>query len=186
MNPRRTIQVAALLALAVVLLTSVGQPVLANGEGVEVFRATDGSYELIVRVQPDVPSVGAVHVTFEPRRAGTAEPVVDAAITVVARDEAGADRYIVRALNTPREERYYDANLTFDSPGDWTLVAEIESSTIGRATFLVPLAVQEQSLPPRSFAGTVAWLLVTGIIVGGVVYLSFRSRQALKGRRRTG
>ena len=186
MSPRRTTQVAALLALAVTLLTSFGQPVLANGEGVEVFRATDGSYDLIVRVQPDVPAVGAVHVTFEPRRASTAAPVVDAEITVIARDEAGVDRYAVRALNTPREEAYYDANLTFESPGDWTLVAEIESSTIGRATFLVPLAVQEQLLPPRSVAGTVIWLLVTGIIVGGAVYVSLRSRRALKGRTRAG
>ena len=182
MSARHKSQVAALVALALLLLGSARHPALANGDGSEIFRDSDGTYELIVRVQPDVPAVGVVHMTFEPLRAGTAVPVVDAEIGVVARDETGADRYAVRALNTPRAERYYDANLTIESPGDWTLVVEIESRTVGQTTFLVPLQVREQSLAPGSYTGTAVFLVVLGLIVGGTALVWRQSRRALRER----
>jgi len=177
--------VVASLLIATVLLAVAAPSVLANGAGKEIFRDTEGPYELVVRVQPDTPAVGAVHLTFELTIAETAEAVEDAVIWVVARDETGIDRYAARALIMPQEKRYYDANLTFEAPGDWTLVVDIERDRTSAATFEVPMPVQEPLIPSRGVAGTVAWLFVTSILVGGISLVWYRSRQALRGRKPT-
>ena len=85
----------------------------------------------------------------------------------------------------PQEKRYYDANLTFEAPGDWTLVVDVERDRTGAATFEVPMPVQEPLIPSRGVAGTVAWILVTSILVGGISLVWYRSRQALRGRKPT-
>ena len=98
---------------------------------------------------------------------------------MVARDETGIDRYAARALSMPQEKRYYDANLTFEALSDWTLVVDVERDRTGAATFKLPMPVQEPLIPSRSVVGTVAWLLVTSILVGGIslVWLTLRARE---------
>ncbi len=85
----------------------------------------------------------------------------------------------------PQEKRYYDANLTFEALSDWTLVVDVERDRTGAATFKLPMPVQEPLIPSRSVVGTVAWLLVTSILVGGISLVWYRSRQALRGREPT-
>ena len=185
MTGHRVVAAAAIAAVAA-LIASSGPAALANGAGAEIFRGVQGPFELVVRVQPEEPALGAVHVTFEPTAAVTGEPVEDAVIEVLARDAEGADRYVVVAVNTPRERQYYDANITFHEAGEWTLVVDVEQPGTGSATFEVPMTVVPQLIPARGVAGTAVFLLIGAALVGGVVFLWYQSRRALGRRERPG
>ena len=69
-------------------------------------------------------------------------------------------------MNAPESRRYYDANLTIHSPGEWTVVVEVSTEALGQATFTVPLRVGEAPLSPR-IAGTVVWAVVVAILAAG-------------------
>lgn len=180
MTARRAAVAAAVVVL--VLVASAGPAVMANGAGKEIFRGVEGPFQLVVRVQPEEPALGAVHLTFEPTIASTGEPAEDAMIEVLAKDAEGAERYQVRAVNTPLERQYYDANITFHEAGEWTLVVDVEQAGTGSATFEVPMTVAPQLIPARAVAGTLVFLLISGAIVGGVVLLWYQSRRALRRR----
>ena len=171
---------SALLAAAVAFVLPVWGLASANGNSVEIFRASEGRYEIIVGVQPAAPVVGLAHFTITPLDLGTSAPVIDAEINVVAHDPQDRPTYRVRAINSPAARNYYDANITFDSPGDWTLFVEVESAALGHATVAVPLRVGAQALGP-SLAGTITWVIVLATLVGGSLYLWYRQRQYMRG-----
>ncbi len=181
-----TIRRAAAAAIVVLaLLASATPAALANGAGAEIFRGVEGPFQLVVRVQPEEPVLGAVHLTFEPTMAATGEPVEDAMVGVLAKDAEGAERYQVRAVNTPQERQYYDANITFHEAGEWTLVVDIEQPGTGSATFEVPMTVAPQLIPARAVAGTLVFVLISGALVGGVLLVWYQSRRALRRRERS-
>ena len=177
--------VTAVIVTSAVLLASSSPAALANGAGLEIFRGVEGPFRLVVRVQPEEPAVGAVHLTFQPSIATTAEPVEDAMIDVLAKDAEGAERYRVRAVNTPQERQYYDANITFHEAGEWTLVVDVEQAGTGSATFDVPMTVVPQLIPSRGVAGTLVFLLISAALVGGVALVWYQSRRALRRRGQT-
>ena len=180
MTARRAALATAVAAVALLALS--GPALLANGAGAEIFRGVEGPLQLVVRVQPEEPALGAVHLTFEPTNAATGEAVEDAMIEVLAKDAEGAERYVVRAVNTPGERQYYDANITFHEAGEWTLVVDVERPGTGTTTFTVPMTVAPQHIPAREVAGTVVFLLISAALVGGVVLLWYQSRRALARR----
>ena len=170
------IVLSALLAAAAALVLPVWGLASANGNSLEIFRASEGRYEIIVGVQPDAPVVGLAHFTIMPLDLGTSAPVIDAEVNIVAHDPQDRPTYRVRAVNSPAARNYYDANITFDSTGEWTLFVEVESAALGHATVAVPLRVGAQALGP-SLAGTITWLIVLGVLVGGSLYLWNKQRR---------
>jgi hypothetical protein len=171
----RTFLVALIAAVSAAL--PPGEPgALAHGGGTEIFRAREGAFLIVVWVEPERPVVGASHFTITPFNVETSAPVNDAAINIVANDPRGAPTYRVRALNAPSFRQQYEANITFETPGLWTLSGSVEQDALGRATVEVPLRVDELALGP-SLAGTVAWLAVIGILVGGASYLWLKQRR---------
>ena len=160
-----------------ILFSLYTDPTMANGAGKEIFREINKPFELIVRAQPEIPTVGTVHFTFEPLIADTNLPLYHGSIKVLARDESGLDRYEVKAVNTPQDRSYYDANITFEEPGQWSLMVHIESREFDPVTFEIPVLIQSQALPPRTLAGTIIWLLVACILAGGSTVVWYRARQ---------
>ena len=120
--------------------------------------------------------MGTAHFTITPLDVGTSEPVVDAEVNVVAHDPQDRAKYRVRAVNSPAARNYYHANITFESPGDWTLFVDVESAALGRATVAVPLRVGAQALDP-GLGGTITRAIVLGALVGGSLYLWYRQRR---------
>jgi hypothetical protein len=171
----RTLLVALIAAMAATLPPGV-HGALAHGGGTEIFRAREGAYEIVVWVQPEIPVVGASHFTIKPFNVETSAPVNDAAINIVANDPRGAPTYRVRALSAPSSPQQYEANITFETPGLWTLSVSVEQDALGRATVDVPLRVDELALGPNR-AGTVIWLAVIGILIGGASYLWLKQRR---------
>lgn len=166
-----------LVPLAMLLALAFSDVASANGDAVEIFRGRGGPYEVVVRILPEKPLVGTVHISITPLDAATSLTVTDAEIIVVADDERGKPTYQARALNTPASPQYYEANITFASPGKWTLRVEVESETLGKATVAAPLEIGENPLPSGT-PGTLIWLLVFFTLVGGATYVWYSTRRA--------
>ena len=174
-----------LLLLALIVLTAGSLPpawgrAVAHGGGVEIFRGTQGAYEIIVGMRPETPVVGSMHFSVTPRDPATKTLLLNVQITIVAHDPSGEPAYQVRAVNSPLVIEFYDANITIESPGDWTLQVKVHREALGTETFVVPLSVGEQGLTPSN-VGTVVWLAVLGTLAGGAIYVWYRSRKALRG-----
>ena len=171
---------AAALIVVIVALTLAlvpGARALGDdGDAVEIFRGRQDSYEVAVAIRPESPEVGAVHVMVTLLEAATSRPVDDAEIVIVAHDEQGRPTYQVRALNTPSSPQPYVANITFKSPGAWTLLVQVESEELGQATVSAPLTVIEQSITP-SAAGAFVLLGVVAVLAGGSFYLWYSARR---------
>ncbi len=172
--------VALAAAFAVFGAVATGTTV-ANGRSIEVFRAVEGEYEIIVALQPEKPTVGAVHFTITPVHATTSVPVTDARVEIVARGPEETPAYHTVAVNSRSEPRYYDANLTLERPGRWTLTIDVSSEAMGQATISMPLFVEDRPLEP-GLASTFVWLLVIVAFAGGVFYLWRTSRRLTAGR----
>lgn len=172
----RTVALLAVASLAASFAALAPASIEANGNSTEIYRGSGGLYVLVVGVQPERPTVGAIHFTITPLSAATSEPVPDAEVGIVAHNPDGEPSLRVRALNTPAERQYYDANLTVMSAGAWRLVVDVRSDSLGSATFNVPLQVAQQPIDP-GLAGTFVWLLMVAAFVGGAAYLWYSARR---------
>lgn len=166
----------ALVLLGALLTLAPFESVSANGHAVEIFRGNEGSYEIIVRILPEEPVVGTVHFSITPLDAVTLLPVTDSEILIVANDSGGEPTYQARALNTPKSPQDYEANISFESAGRWTLEIEVKSDDLGEATVTVPLNVGKQSIPPSGW-GAIVLLAVVAVLVGGAIYVWHSGRR---------
>ena len=163
--------------LAMVLWWTLLGLVSANGDTVEIYRGQEGLYQIIVGVLPEKPVVGAVHFSVTPLEAATSELVADAEVLIIAGNPEGVDTYQALALNTPSSPRYYDANITFEQVGMWTIRIELQSPSLGREVVTIPLDIQEQAITPFS-SGGIVFLAVLAILAGGAFYVWRSARRA--------
>ena len=166
---------AALLALLAAAAPAAG----AHGEGAVVFEGADGNFEVTVRVLPDPAAVGLIHFTVTPFDPETRGLILGAEVDLILLDSEGIEIYQTRAVNSPMELEFYDANVTIESAGAWILRVELMHEDRGSATFIVPLTVVEAALPASGPAGYV-FLGVVLFLLGGSIYLWFRSNQAVR------
>ncbi len=169
------------VALAVVGAAADTGRAHANGGVVEIFRGTGGAYEIALGVLPEEAAVGAVHFAVTVSNAETPQPVTDAEVVLVAVDESGRPEYQARALNTPDEPLYYDANITFESAGSWTIRVDVNSPGLGRASVDVPLEVRDPLLTPGT-SGTLLFVGTIAVLVGGGLFVWRSSTRALRKR----
>ena len=172
------VAVAALAALATV---ATAGSAWAGGDVAEIFRGRAGAYEITLGVLPEEPALGRVHFSVTVSQAESSQPVADAEVVLVAVDESGRAEYQSRALNTPDDPLCYDANITFESAGAWTIVVEVDTEGSGKASADVPLEISEPPLTP-GLAGTVLFFAVLAVLTGGGLYLWQSSRRALRSR----
>ena len=66
--------------------------------------------------------------------------------------------------------------LRSEEPGNWTLRVQLDHDSIGAASLDASLRIGRQPLLP-GVEGTLVFVLATGAIVGGVVYLWVVSRR---------
>lgn len=165
------------MSAGITFFVSTTSLALAHGDGTEIYRQLGGNYELRVSALPNRPVVGIVHITISPLDAESGRLVPDAQINIVAYDELGNPQYRARAVNTPAAPKYYDANFTIESEGNWILVVETQSDDLGFATFNVPIFVGPQTYTP-GLGGIIIWLLVVMAFAGGVTYIWHSSNRA--------
>ena len=181
----QTLRCAVLVVLAVVSFLSLApwHDAKAHGDAREIFRGREGNYDIIVGVQPEQPAVGVVHFSITPLDASTGLPATKARVRIVTNNPNGKPAFRARALNTPATPQYYDANITLDLPGVWTLTVDVESDDLGAAAVTVPFEVAAQGVTP-SLSGGIVFVVLSAVLVAGGVYVwystSRRRRRALK------
>lgn len=154
-------------------------PAYADDGAVEVYRGQEGSYELVVRVLPEAPTVGTIHFSLSPLNASTKSPVDDVEIVLVADNPEGKPTYQARVLNSPADPQNYKAGIKFEEAGDWMLRIDLSSDKLGDARFNVPLEVAELRIEPGTEGGVV-FLVVFVVLVGGAAYLWYTVRRRRK------
>ena len=172
---------AAAAAVAFLAPISVSGQAWAGGDVAEIFRGRAGAYEISLGVLPEEPALGRVHFSVTVSDAESSQPIADAEVVLVAVDEHGREEYQSRALNTPDDPLCYDANITFESAGHWTIVVKVDSAGAGKGSVDVPLEVSDPALTPGP-AGTVLFVVVLAVLTGGGLYLWRSSRRALRSR----
>ncbi|MDP6511573.1 MAG: hypothetical protein QF878_00090 [SAR202 cluster bacterium] len=146
-------------------------------ESFEIFRGQSEPFELAVAVSPRTPVVGAVHFSVELLDAASQKSVTDARVLIVAHDEDDVPVIQTLAVNTPLAPDSYEGNLTFELPARWSLRIEVDSPSLGSATFRAPLVLRSGT-PIENPMGTWIFLLVFAAIVGGTIYVGFSARKA--------
>ncbi len=164
------------LAGGVLAALSLSSPALADEHTAGTMESRGERYNVAVAMQPEPPVVGLVHFTVRPLDVGTSAPAVGARIELVAHDPEGRPAFRAPAISTPDDRSRYDANITFPSPGDWTLVVNVRDEVLGEESFSFELPLAETSLR-SGLAGTLVWLLTFAALVGGGGYITYRSRQ---------
>ena len=171
------------LVMALTAILSVSNAVSAQGEGEgarELFRETVEQFELALSVEPAEVVAGVVHLAVTVLVAGELTPVVGAAVNIVATASDGSALQS-RAVSEPARPGIYDANLSIEPGGLWTVTVDVSKDGLGSARHEVSLVVGDLPLS-AGLAGTLLWFLMTVALVGGAMYLWRRSRRALSGR----
>ena len=150
-------------------------------ESIEIFRGQSDFYEVAVTVFPRVPIVGPVHFSVEVLDATTMNTVTDARVLLVVHDEDDVPTIQTLVLNTPLAPDSYEGSLTFELPARYTLRVDVDSPTLGTATFRLPLTVR-QGTPIENPQGTWIFLVVVAALVGGTVYVVFSAKKAQRRR----
>ncbi len=174
-----SVLVILLITVQVVAVSTSVLPVpttTANGDSFLLFRGTGGPYEIIVGVQPHKPKVGIMHISVSVVESGTDRPIDDVVIMIIAHDSEGQPIYQAPALQDPQEPKFYDANITFYNPGQWSLKIKVDSEARGPGEAMVPMYISPTSLDP-GIEGLFVLLIIVGGITGGVLYLSWSSRR---------
>lgn len=185
-TPPRWILIAVILSLAVIGVQAapgLAGRALAHGEAerLELFRGQDGLYQIIVEVQPQNPTIGMLHFSVTPLDIETMLPVDDAFITVIAITEQGKPAFQAPALPAPDSPLYYDANINFTVSGAWSLMVKVESERLGEAEVIMPLDIGVSPFPSGG-EGTVVYVIMLAILVGGIAYVWYSARRKLKQR----
>jgi hypothetical protein len=173
--------IALVVALAAIL--SVTNTVSAQGEGEgarELFRETVEPFELALSVEPAEVVAGFIHLSVTVLVAGESTPVVGAVVNIVGTASDGSALQS-RAVSEPSRPGIYDANLSMEPGGLWTVTVEVSKDGLGTATHEVSLTVGNLPLS-AGLVGTLLWFLTTAALLGGGIYLWRRSRTALSGR----
>ncbi|PKB62103.1 MAG: hypothetical protein BZY79_00240 [SAR202 cluster bacterium Casp-Chloro-G4] len=164
------------LATALWVATLSAPNAEANGESLQIFRGPGGPYEIIVGVLPHKPKVGLMHLSVSVLDPETGRPVDKAVVMIIANDTEGEPTYQSPALQNPAEPQFYEANISFFTPGQWSLLVKVDTEQKGYGEATVPIHISPTSLNPGPEGLVVLSLIVFGIS-GGVIYLGWSSRR---------
>ena len=137
---------AAILVISVILLlgalTYPHGTAFANGTTRPVVKNERvGPYDLEVGILPGTPRVGNLHFSILVNDAEAGEPITDALVTIAASGPPDSTSVgPVRALNTPQNPQFYDADVPLDMEGSWTFTLEVVAEP-GKASLELPMEV---------------------------------------------
>lgn len=159
--------------LAAILVTLWGQTnqLEAHGDMKNIHYGTAGEYKLKVSIIPHEPVSGSVHFHIEPTSSSTTEAIEKAIITVVIRQ--GEDAFQSRAVNSPSSPTIYDANLTFETPGEWEVEIKISTKPNIEDKISFQLYVLDAGSPTSNAAG-IFFLFVFSVLITGSIFLYMR------------
>ena len=102
-----------LLVLIVAGLSKDSNYINANDAPLQILQTTKQGHNISVGVQPHNLVVGSAHFIITVVDSESLKPVSNATITIVAVSPKGFETFKSPALNNPRDQEHYQANLTF-------------------------------------------------------------------------
>lgn len=151
-------------ALLLLLVCAPAGTALAHGGGTpQLVQAPSGPYQLYAWTNPDPARVGVLHVTVALVEPATQQPVMNAAVDVLA--DASQDGQSVSAPATHENavvKTYYEADLDLPSAGPWQItITHNDDAGSGSASF--SLDVQPAAFNWRPIAiGAVLAVIAAG------------------------
>ena len=183
MRPTHLTQLFFLLTGLAIVLTGMS-PSVAVGQspeeapedaGTETLSGP-GAFDVEISFEPEDQAVGTVIVVVRPRYSDLGEPVENAKVSVVLDDALGAPTFRSLALNFPNNRADYRANFLIDRAGAWTARVEILVQGYDPETFERSFMVRQENIA-GGLGGTLVFLGVFLVLVGGAAYLTFSSRR---------
>ena len=101
----------------------------------------------------------------------TTEPIEKAIITVVIRQ--GENAFQSRAVNSPSSPTIYDANLTFETPGEWEVEIKISTHPNIEDKLSFQLSILGAGSATSNAAG-IFFLFVFSVLITGSIFLYMR------------
>ena len=137
--------VAITSALVAILWATVGTAVANGGTRPVVKNERVGPFELEMGIQPGDPRVGTLHLSILVKDLEEGKTITNATVAVMANGPEGATNVgRVVARNNLQSPEFYEANITLDTEGSWTVVLEV-ASDLGEVELVVPLEVSSPS-----------------------------------------
>jgi hypothetical protein len=143
----------------------------AHGNMKNIHYGTAGEYDLKISIIPHEPVSGSVHFHIEPTLSSTTEPIEKAIITVVIRQ--GENAFQSRAVNSPSSPTIYDANLTFETPGEWEVEIKISTHPNIEDKLSFQLSILGAGSATSNAAG-IFFLFVFSVLITGSIFLYMR------------
>ena len=143
----------------------------AHGNMKDIHYGTTGEYDLKISIIPHEPVSGSVHFHIEPTLSSTTEPIEKAIITVIIRQ--GEDAFQSRAVNSPSSPTIYDANLTFETPGEWEVEIKISTKLNIEDKINFKLSILDSGSATSNAAG-IFFLFVFSVLITGSIFLYIR------------
>ena len=165
------IKIVAILSIIFIVQWSAPEQLEAHGNMKSIHHATAGEYDLKISLIPHQPITGSVHFHIEPTLVSNQEPVETAIITVVIRH--GEEAFQSRAVNSPASPTIYDANLTFETPGEWEVEVKISTKPDIEDKTKFQLSVLDGGSATSNAAG-IFFLFVFLVLITGSIILYLR------------
>ena len=159
-----------LTVLIVAGLSKDSNYINANDAPLQILQTTKQGHDISVGVQPHNLVVGSAHFIITVVDSESLKPVSNATITIVAVSPKGLETFKSPALNNPRDQEHYQANLTFTKPGVWTISIDMKLGTTKIINLEIPLEVDNAPRRPTA-AGNIMWISVILIVVFGIIYI---------------
>ncbi|MFL2759506.1 MAG: FixH family protein [Dehalococcoidia bacterium] len=171
--------VVTILTAVFIIQWSSSEQLEAHGNMKYIHHSVAGEYDLKVSLIPHQPITGSVHFHVEPTLVSNQEPVETAIITVVIRQ--GEEAFQSRAVNSPASPKIYDANLTFETPGEWEVEVKISTKPDAEDKTKFQLNVLDAGSATSNAAG-IFFLFVFLVLIIGSTTLYFRYGRKAKTR----
>ena len=171
-----------LALLAAIALLAAGQTapgsVLAQEPPDQLVRKVVGPYEVTVSSSPPSPveGLGGPRISVGVVTYPSAEPVTDAEVRIAMQRPDRTEAGEVTLNQNPIAPQFYEARVTLQEVGVWTWTVAIESPL---GLELVDGMIAVQPGPSSGLAGTVAWFIVIGVLLGGglLAWLALRPKK---------
>ena len=141
-----------------------------------IFRSEQDPYTITVQMIPSVPAAGTVHFIVTPELVLDGVAVTNAVVLVVVDDEEGVPAFQSLALNSPDQPRQYSANLLIPRAGEWMVRVNVQVDG-DELDMQLPLTVIDRASTGGEMAGTIAFLVVLAVLVGGGGYVALSIRR---------
>jgi len=156
----------ALIALALALLAQAA-PASAHGGGApQLVQTPSGPYHLYAWTNPNPARAGVVHITVALTEPATQQPVLNAAVQIVAAPGGGKPVSVRATHENAVIKTYYEADLDLPAAGAWQFtVSHSDAAGSGSASFELDVQPAARNWRPIGIGAVLAVIAIGAWVV---------------------